>query len=78
MRQHPAVREAEVLGVPDEEWGSRVVAFVVGSAGLDDLRDWVADAHPRPWAPRQLVVLDEIPLLPNGKPDRLALRELVR
>ncbi|NYI99536.1 O-succinylbenzoic acid--CoA ligase [Nocardioides thalensis] len=78
LRQHPAVREAEVLGVPDEEWGSRVVAFVVGSAGLDDLRDWVADAHPRPWAPRQLVVLDEIPLLPNGKPDRLALRELVR
>lgn len=78
LRQHPDVREAEVLGVPDEEWGSRVVAFVVGTATLEALRDWVTEAHPRPWAPRQLVLLDEIPLLPNNKPDRLALRELAR
>jgi len=89
LREHPAVAAAEVLGVPDEEWGNRVVAFVVPvalvsrlaplapqpAAGLtlDDLRDWVAAAHPRPWAPRQLVVVDDIPLLPNGKPDRQAL-----
>lgn len=78
IRQHPDVVAAEVLGVSDEEWGNRVVAFVVGTAGLDALRDWVAAALPRPWAPRQLVVLDEIPLLPNGKPDRRALQELAR
>ncbi len=30
LREHPAVREAEVLGVDDPEWGQRVVAFVVG------------------------------------------------
>ena len=67
---------AEVLGVPDEEWGNRVVAFVVGALDVDDARAWVGEAHPRSWAPRQLVVLDAIPLLPNGKPDRLALKEL--
>lgn len=76
LREHPAVRAAEVLGVPDEEWGNRLVAFVVGDVDLDTLRDWVAAERPRSWAPRQLVALDEIPLLANGKPDRLRLKEL--
>jgi O-succinylbenzoic acid--CoA ligase len=76
LRAHPSVEAVEVLGVPDEEWGNRLVAFVVGTVSLDAARDWVAAAHPRSWAPRQLVALDTIPLLPNGKPDRVALREL--
>lgn len=82
LREHPAVEAAEVLGVPDEEWGNRVVAFVVAPADpsgdglLAELRDWVADVHPRSWAPARLVRLDAIPLLPNGKPDRIALRGL--
>jgi O-succinylbenzoic acid--CoA ligase len=77
LREHPAVEAAEVLGVPDEEWGNRLVAFVVGAISLDEARDWVGAAHPRAWAPRQLVSLPEIPLLDNGKPDRLALRARV-
>lgn len=81
LREHPSVRAAEVLGVADEEWGQRVVAFVVPLPSgpgltLDEVRDWVAQAHPRSWAPRSLVLLDDVPLLPNGKPDRLRLREL--
>jgi O-succinylbenzoic acid--CoA ligase len=78
LRAHPAVDAAEVLGVEDPEWGNRVVAFVVGAAELDALREWVAEAHPRAWAPRQLVRLDAIPLLPNGKPDRQTLRTLAQ
>ncbi|MEX0426212.1 AMP-binding protein [Nocardioides sp. DS6] len=82
LREHPDVAAAEVLGVPDEEWGNRLVAFVVrrdgvGGDSLDTLRDWVGEAHPRSWAPRQLVVLPAIPHLPNGKADRLRLRSLV-
>ena len=77
LREHPEVRAAEVLGVPDEEWGNRLVAYVVGGVSLEDVRDWVGEAHPRAWAPRQLVVLPEIPHLPNGKADRLALRGMV-
>lgn len=78
LREHPALAEAqvEVLGVPDAEWGHRLVAFVAGGGRvppLEVLRDAVAEVHPRAWAPRQLVVLDDLPLLANGKPDRLAL-----
>ena len=53
------------------------MAFVVGAVPESALRDWVAAEHPRSWAPRQVVALDEIPLLANGKPDRVRLRALV-
>jgi O-succinylbenzoic acid--CoA ligase len=82
LREHPAVVAAEVLGVADEEWGTRVVAYVVVSTGstggfdLDEARAWVGAVHPRSWAPRGLVALDEIPLLGNGKPDRVRLRAM--
>jgi O-succinylbenzoic acid--CoA ligase len=78
LREHPAVEAVEVVGVPDEEWGNRVAAFVVAPGGLSlpDARAWVGEVHPRSWAPRSLVVLDEIPLLENGKPDRMRLREM--
>ncbi|MDQ4051743.1 MAG: AMP-binding protein [Actinomycetota bacterium] len=77
LREHPEIAEAEVVGVPDEEWGNRVVAFVVGTLSLEAARDWVAETRPRSWAPRELFVLDAIPMLDNGKPDRLALVRLV-
>ena len=76
LKTHPLIEEAVVLGVPDEEWGERVVAFVVRkeSITLADARELV---DPREWAPRQLVLVGEIPLLPNGKPDRMQLRGLL-
>jgi O-succinylbenzoic acid--CoA ligase len=76
LREHPAVTAAEVVGVPDEEWGNRLVAFVVGDLSLDEARGWVAEAHPRSWAPRQVVAVDALPLLANGKVDRMRLRSL--
>ena len=73
LRTQPGVDDIEVLGIPDEEWGERVVAFVVGSAELEALRDAI---DPRAWAPRQLVRLAELPRLESGKVDRVRLRKL--
>lgn len=77
----PGVGEAVVVGVPDGEWGQRVVAAVVpesGAAapGLDDLRRAVGTSVGGHAAPRQLLVLDAIPLRGPGKPDRARLTEL--
>ena len=76
LKTHPLIEDAVVLGVPDEEWGERVVAFVVHKEPitLAEVRELV---DPREWAPRQLVVVEEIPLLPNGKPDRMKLEGLL-
>jgi O-succinylbenzoic acid--CoA ligase len=74
LREHPDVAAAELVGAPDEEWGQRLVAFVVGAASLAELRDWVGAVHPRSWAPRELRTVDALPLLGNGKVDRVALR----
>jgi O-succinylbenzoic acid--CoA ligase len=74
----PAVREAVVVGVPDDEWGSVVTAVVVATDAtappvLDDLRAAFAD---RAVAPRRLVVVDALPLRGPGKPDRVAAARL--
>ena len=76
VREHPQVKDAAVVGMADPEWGTRVVAFAVteDSPGLDALRDFVAERLPRTWAPRELVVVAELPLLDSGKVDRQRLR----
>lgn len=76
LREHPDIEQVEVVGAPDPEWGQRVVAFVVGTVDRESARDWVAAVHPRSWAPADVVPLDELPLLGNGKVDRQRLREL--
>jgi O-succinylbenzoic acid--CoA ligase len=76
LAAHPAVIEVAVVGQPDAEWGSRVVAFVVLASplSLEDARDWVGTRVSRVAAPRELRVVDALPLLPGGKVDRLRLR----
>jgi len=73
LLEHPQVTDAVVLGVPDAEWGTRVVAYVVGEPSRDELRDFVAEVLPRTWAPREVRRLEALPMLASGKVDRQAL-----
>ena len=76
----PGVREAVVVGRPDPEWGELVTAIVVPADPADPptlgaLRARVREKLPRRAAPRELVLVARIPLLPSGKPDLERLRE---
>ncbi|WP_068156142.1 o-succinylbenzoate--CoA ligase [Rhodococcus phenolicus] len=75
--EHPSVREVAVIGLPDDRLGQRVAAVVVAvpgrSPGLDELRDHVSAALDRTAAPRELHVVDALPLRGPGKVDRRAL-----
>jgi fatty acid CoA ligase FadD36 len=64
---HPGVTEAAVVGVPDEDLGQRIVAFVVGDAEPTDLISFVAEqlsAHKRP---REVRLVDALPRNAMGK-----------
>jgi cyclohexanecarboxylate-CoA ligase len=78
LEAHPDVRQAVAVGYPDDRLGERVCAFVLASPSfdLDACRDWfAARGVARFKTPERVVVLDELPLLAAGKPDRAALRE---
>jgi acyl-coenzyme A synthetase/AMP-(fatty) acid ligase len=63
LREHPAVRDAAVVGRPDPEVGEVPVAYVVLAA------------HKRLQAVR---IVDQLPRLPTGKLQRRALRDRER
>ncbi|MGX6446950.1 class I adenylate-forming enzyme family protein, partial [Patulibacter sp. S7RM1-6] len=79
LLDHPAVREAAVVGVPDRRWGETGAAFVVPAPTEeptpDELRAFVAERLARFKVPASVAVVDDLPRTALGKVRREVLRE---
>lgn len=64
---HPGVAEVAVVGLPDEDLGHRIVAFVVGDARPGDLIEYVAQQLSVHKRPREVRLLDALPRNAMGK-----------
>jgi len=75
---HPAVSAAAVVGRPDEVYGEEVVGYVSLSTSVDasELLVWCEEHLARHKRPREVHVVDAVPLTSVGKTDRKALRAL--
>ena len=77
---HPEIREAAVIGVPDEQWGERPLACVVLEDGADARRrtrsstSW-RDRVAKWQLPDDVVFIDEVPKTSVGKFSKKTLRE---
>ena len=80
LATHPAVRECAVAGLDDTRLGQRVVAAVVASSAvtLAELREHVALTLDPTAAPRELYLVDALPIRGPGKLDRARLRAVLQ
>ncbi|HET7421894.1 MAG TPA: class I adenylate-forming enzyme family protein [Candidatus Dormibacteraeota bacterium] len=77
LRAHPGVRDACVVGRPHTDLGEVPVAFVVGSAGKDDVDRLLQERGLARYKwPVAVYTIDELPLSGPGKVNRKSLREM--
>ena len=77
LRRMPGLGDAVAVPAESARWGEVPVVVTTSPVDLSALRGAVATVLGREAAPARVVVLDSIPLLATGKPDLVALREIV-
>jgi acyl-CoA synthetase (AMP-forming)/AMP-acid ligase II len=77
LMSHPAVREAAVIGIPDEKWGELVMALVVTdeSVGADDLIAHCRESLAGYKCPKRVEFHETLPRTATGKLQKFKLRE---
>lgn len=77
VQGHPEVKDVMVIGVPDEDWGEAVTAFVVPTAdtlNTDDVIAYCKQKLAKYKVPKAVNLVEKIPLTAYGKPDKKAMR----
>jgi o-succinylbenzoate---CoA ligase len=73
----PRGAQIAMLGLPDQVWGTTVIAVSDSPGSLEDLRLVARESLPAYAVPRELIHLDPFPRLVSGKPDRMAIRSMI-
>jgi fatty-acyl-CoA synthase len=77
IEAHPSVAEAAAIGVPDDDFGQRLVVFVVlietGHVTAEELKTHVGNQLSRHQVPREIVIIDDLPRNETGKVVRRSL-----
>jgi len=81
VKAHPAVYDAIVVGLPDDRFGEQVAVVLQAKSGAEEVTLENIQAHCRSLiagykVPRQMILVDEIPLTAAGKPDSKAAKAL--
>jgi acyl-CoA synthetase (AMP-forming)/AMP-acid ligase II len=81
LLRHPDVRQAAVIGIPDDRLGEVGMAFVVTASGdpavADEIKTWAKDEMANYKVPRVVEVVDELPVNATGKVVKDELRTRV-
>jgi long-chain acyl-CoA synthetase len=73
LGEHPGVVEVAVFGVPDDHWGQRLCAAVVGSATAEDLAGYARERLPAARRPKEYHLVPDLPRTATGKVRRVDL-----
>lgn len=78
LRTHPQVLDCAVVGVADDEWGERVCAAVIVASELetDALDAWTRERLARYKAPREWLLVDDLPRNAMGKVQKPAVKAM--
>ncbi len=81
LLEHPLIEDVAVIGIPDEQFGQRLQAFIQKKNGADITQEsffeWLQSKVARYEMPKEITFIDSIPYTALGKKDKKQLSNLV-